>query len=992
MHLVTLGSVALHHADQNESLLPVGKPLALLSYLACQDGGRIPRDHLTDLLWAHLAPDRGLHSLRQTLHTLRSVLGAEAFDTTADAIRLAKPITTDRGAFLAAIAASDYQQALDQYHGPFLDGVAVPGGARFEEWAAHERDRLHGQWLMAAEVCIQTHLRSGATDAALALAESVRAVEPSRQFIWRLVIESHAQAGNVRGARIEAEALHRLLADTNAPAEPATIALLDRISGDDGAARPPEQVDPLADPELVGRDEVFATLLGAWQRSRSRRVELIHLHGDAGIGKTRLLAAIADRMRAVGGEVLAMRAVPGERLLSYGLLSAMIRELVGQPGALAIHPASAATLVALVPTAGSIYRSVDARRERDLEPRLIGAALTDLLHAIAEEQPIALLIDDLHWADAASLTALGAAMGRVEHVPLLLVTASRHPAALPGSYSTALPVAPLDPAMTVHLVSAIGDAPDAVASWLGDALHRSSRGNPLLVLEALRTVIGSGALALRAGRWEVVDRDAVEEQLRERTPLITRIRHHGESERQVMELLAVAGHPVPAPVLGRIVAGNRGHAEALETLEIAGLIRSSPLGWEIHHDPFAEAVLSDLTHPQVADLHDQLSRALMAQTPSDERLLIQALMHAVASGRSDQLADLGRRWLGLASDDRWYDSPRRTLQRFATMAGALPALPGLLRGVPVRRRPTVRLGLAAAAAVLGLLALRTLLPSHPSYQLVLASTPALDRHERQGERPWRFAMPISYRAIGAGGQTDSTARGVVRLTASSRRATVVGRTTAPLVNGQAVFDSLAVIPHGDSAITFRAETDQLGVIGTITLRLRGPARLSLHIRDGLLNGHTIDPADPVLHVAPGDSISGMVTVSYRSDWDRANVPLCLVTSWLPREQGYWHVVPLRTPVREATVEAPIQVPGPTTPGDYNMILVFRAEDSCLWIASQTNWTMKVPSWHDGNDIVDLTAADLRAVRERGVIARIMPQPDSVGPVDYGIQNIRVEVR
>ena len=132
--LRTLGSAALLGADGGVVLGP-GKPLALLAYLALEPRRSATRDHLLDLLWGDLDPEKARHALRQTLWYLKQVLGADALAATRGEVTLALPLATDVERFLAAVGAGELEPATTLYTGSFLGEFAVPGGVEFEHWA-----------------------------------------------------------------------------------------------------------------------------------------------------------------------------------------------------------------------------------------------------------------------------------------------------------------------------------------------------------------------------------------------------------------------------------------------------------------------------------------------------------------------------------------------------------------------------------------------------------------------------------------------------------------------------------------------------------------------------------------------------------------------------------------------------------------------------------------------------------------------------------------
>ena len=122
--LTTLGEVALRSAAGREGppVLGPGKPLALLIYLALSPGRSANREHLADLLWSDLEPERARHALRQTLYFLRQQLGDGYLLSRGGDIHLSGNVETDRDAFLHAVDGNELEAAAELYRGPFLRG------------------------------------------------------------------------------------------------------------------------------------------------------------------------------------------------------------------------------------------------------------------------------------------------------------------------------------------------------------------------------------------------------------------------------------------------------------------------------------------------------------------------------------------------------------------------------------------------------------------------------------------------------------------------------------------------------------------------------------------------------------------------------------------------------------------------------------------------------------------------------------------------------
>jgi TolB-like protein/DNA-binding SARP family transcriptional activator len=143
--LATFGTLALAGPADDTVLGRHGhhrRRLALLAVLAAAaDRGR-SRDQLQALFWPDAAQARARHALEQLLYSLRSSINESVF-LTANPVRLNPDVvSSDVGAFTAALDGGDLERAVGQYVGPFLDGFYLEDAPEFERWVESERSRL----------------------------------------------------------------------------------------------------------------------------------------------------------------------------------------------------------------------------------------------------------------------------------------------------------------------------------------------------------------------------------------------------------------------------------------------------------------------------------------------------------------------------------------------------------------------------------------------------------------------------------------------------------------------------------------------------------------------------------------------------------------------------------------------------------------------------------------------------------------------------------
>lgn len=685
-----------------------GKPLALLVYLAHSPNRAAPRDHLVELLWSDVEPDAARHSLRQTIWYVRRTLGDGVLATDGDLVRLTAWSDSDAHDFLRAVDAHDEDKALALYTGDFLTGIAIPGGGEFERWADLERLRLRAIFTRTSESRVLHFLARGEARLALPVARRARDSDPGDERLWRRLLEVHIAANDVIGAASEADAFERLWQADERETDAATRALLRRSRnqpvqhGDNSGTA--ESTTLAAD--LVGRAAEFAALTGAWddvQRDGSARH--LHLTAPAGFGKSRLLLDFRARLRASRSRTVLVRANPGERSLPYALISTLAQALAEIPGAAAIAPAAASVLVRLNPALSSHFPESAATGEEAEPLRRRTAAVRELAAAVSDERAVALLVDDLHWADRESLAVLAACAGNFGGARVLLVTSARGNARQWFAHEPReLALQPLDPRSIAELVASLGQLP--VESWadqLPALLLGATGGSPLLALETLQLAMERDLLAVRDGHWVCGAPSALLALLGETNPLAQRVGQLDDASRQLMALLSAAGVPCSTRTLAAAAPLASDRAEALlQTLEVRGLAQRVGEQWLPAHDEIAASMLATLDTATVSRARLAVARAVAADPSADLGALRLSAELLVASGDSSELAELFARF----TREREAVGVRGTAEEHlrALLGDVLPASirRRMLRAAPWQMRVALRWLAAASLALVAL--------------------------------------------------------------------------------------------------------------------------------------------------------------------------------------------------------------------------------------------------------------------------------------------------
>ena len=404
---------------------------------------------------------------------------------------------------------------------------------------------------------------------------------------------------------------------------------------------------------LVGRTDELDQLLSAFERMERGRTQVVSLVGEAGTGKSRLIAEFLARLDADGR--LARTAVRRAACSSlgeptYGVFGALFRE------AYQVEPADPTAIAPVL----SYVLGLEGEVHPDIEPeqlqRQIVLAARALVERRVEREPLLLLVEDRHWADIASVDLLRQVVDQLPDRPLMVLLSHRPdttPPLVTRAAQSVIRVAPLSTDETRALVAGFFGA-SADLEPLQDFIAGRSGGNPLFVEEIVRSLVGRGVLQREGGRWScaTVSEAVVPPTLH--GLLLSRVDGLPVAARRLLQEAAVLGATFDGALL-RAVATEPGAIDA-ELARFAEADFVQPLGqwperarYRFTHALVHEVVYQNLLLSRRTELHERVGRALeQAAGPRPERLSdLEALGHHWSLS-ADKLR--GARYLVAAGD------------------------------------------------------------------------------------------------------------------------------------------------------------------------------------------------------------------------------------------------------------------------------------------------------------------------------------------------------
>ena len=443
--------------------------------------------------------------------------------------------------------------------------------------------------------------------------------------------------------------------------------------------------------ELVGRDEELELLLRRWSRGKSSEGQVVLLSGEAGIGKSRLTAALLERLSTEPHTRLRYFCSPQHTDSAlYPIISQMERAAGlmhedSQPSKLDkldtvlaqsfTSRQDAALFAEMLSLANdgrhpSLELAPQQRRQKTLE------ALTAQLAALSQSKPVLMIFEDVHWIDPTSLEALGRTVDRIRTLGVLLIVTYRpefEPPWIGRPHVTAVALNRLGEREIAALIDGVTGNKPLPESVRQDIIEHTD-GIPLFVEEMTRAVLEAGAEdAERAVAAIPSPSVAVPASLH--ALLMARLDRLG-SAKEVAQIGAVIGREFSHALVAAVARKPEEKLQsALDCLIAAGLLFRQGVAphasYLFKHALVQDAAYGTLLREPRRALHARIADVLAAQfsAVAEPELLAH---HYTEAGRIEQAIDC------------WLKAGQRAMQRSANIEGERHLRKGLelLIGLP----------------------------------------------------------------------------------------------------------------------------------------------------------------------------------------------------------------------------------------------------------------------------------------------------------------------
>ena len=676
-----LGGFVVDHDGHQMPPIPSSLGRSLFAFLVTYRDRRHTRDLLAGTFWPDLPEQVARRRLSQALWQIQSVLqeaenGEQFIQSSASDVSFVTTdywldvVEFDRHIATAALQSATHdpsevtslEQAVQLYRGEFLAGF-------YDDWIDFEQERLRSDYLRALERLTALHKGRADYEAALHYARRVCLYDPLRESAHREAMRLCFLLGRSNEAlqqydRCAEVLLEELDRRPSANTEELRIHISQMRDKNETPFAPTIQSPLLSGAKripLVGRSGERESVLRRMEDTLLGRGGVFFIEGESGIGKTRLLEELIEDAQWRGLNPLVAECSEAELLhplggLNRALESGITRLRFDQLRAV-LHPMALADLGQAVTQVGSWLTETRLKDETpfDTTPEHRSQTIRSVLLALADLNPMVLLIDDAQWLDKDSAGVLSDLAPDLEHRGLLLglsyrATEARDRKALwehivnidTRVNTLKLKISPLDLVESaVFVEESLGVT--KVDSDFAEGLYHETGGNPFFILESLRA-------------WHQAEMEDLERGLPSSprhphppssgiTSLITRRLDALTPEtREVLEAAAALGTSAEPELLSAVA--ERSTAATLKSvahLVDRGLLRENASGYEHPHDQIRRVVLDGLDEDRLTAIHERAGCAIEKNRPDRVEQLAyhynaarnprKAFTHSLAAGK-----------------------------------------------------------------------------------------------------------------------------------------------------------------------------------------------------------------------------------------------------------------------------------------------------------------------------------------------------------------------
>ncbi len=401
---------------------------------------------------------------------------------------------------------------------------------------------------------------------------------------------------------------------------------------------------------MVGRDAELLKLIGTTQSLVERYSgSFVLIRGEAGIGKTRLVNEWLDKVKDKFVNIICGRSLTYRRSVAYWVFQESLRERIGVThdipeqeiqqklakhvlGVLGTQTQEVLPyleyMLSVTPSDSSMLERIEYLPADQLRQQIF-IAVRNWLVAESQYCPIILVLDDLHWADDASMELLLYLLDAVQTNPILicgisrpiedglLVQVEKRATNWLGNQHIDIFLNSLPPLQSEQLFCELLTFPDLPEHFRYEIIRRAD-GNPFYLEEILRMLIDDQVITYQQGQWQLnpeTDMENLGVPDNVQALILARFDRLNPTYRRVLQIASVIGQEFNLPLLSKILHHNNNTLQQIlfqleKRAYLVSFSNGSILKYSFRHVLTCDAIYSTLLHKDSAELHGKVAEAI----------------------------------------------------------------------------------------------------------------------------------------------------------------------------------------------------------------------------------------------------------------------------------------------------------------------------------------------------------------------------------------------
>jgi len=423
--------------------------------------------------------------------------------------------------------------------------------------------------------------------------------------------------------------------------------ILRGISAGEGGGTPQSpsyRLDRVVRGKLVGREKELEQGRSIWQKVLTGSGHVLMVSGEPGIGKTRFVRELVANATITGGRCLIGDCF-SEGGAPYEPLAPMVRETVGEGSKKKpeLPEYVLSDLIKITPGLESLLSSAPTRQSMDAgsEQQHIFESVVFWVNALAQDNPVFLFFDDIHWGDSATLLLIRHLAHRLNNQRVFIVLSYREielrdedlantvlHELLRDHLATRIKLTRFSSQQTGEMIATMLTPAGKIDPELIGAIHQETEGNPFFIEEVCKTLLEEGLLCYEQGEWVSPGIEDIAIPQSVRLTVQSRLARLPIESQEVLRLAAIIGREFEFDILRRACEKDEEQIiDALETSERAQIIRelkkggASNLKFAFEHALIPATLREEISGLRRQKYHRQVAEAVQEIHPDDYETL-----------------------------------------------------------------------------------------------------------------------------------------------------------------------------------------------------------------------------------------------------------------------------------------------------------------------------------------------------------------------------------